>query len=161
MTVCHFEDGPAKGSLLSHSLVPQLLLHHHYLQDVPEVLTLHLLAVLGDVAHTDARQFPQVLWRELKRVGGTTEEIRENTLVTRLTARGQEGGRGDTRERRILRGYCLTEYGEPTTRTAFSLKCSPAQTPWIGLSSPPGSSRRSPWCRHRQCLLLSWQWRIL
>lgn len=56
--------------LASHSLVPQLLLCHHHVQNVPKVFTLSLLSVFGDVADADAGDLPQVLGRELKRVSG-------------------------------------------------------------------------------------------
>lgn len=53
-----------------HSLVSQLLLRHHHVQNVPKVFALHLLPVFGDVADADARNLPQVLGRELEGVGG-------------------------------------------------------------------------------------------
>lgn len=37
---------------------------------MPKVFTLHLLPVFGDVADADARDLPEVLGRELERVGG-------------------------------------------------------------------------------------------
>lgn len=56
--------------LESHSLVSQLLLRHHHVQNVPNVFALHLLPVFGDVADADARDLPEVLGRELECVGG-------------------------------------------------------------------------------------------
>lgn len=43
------------------SLVPQFLLRHHHLHDVPGRLSLHLLALLGDVAEANASDLTQVL----------------------------------------------------------------------------------------------------
>ena len=48
--------------------VPQLLLHNSHLLYTPEHLSLHLLAILGQVAQADARDVAHILGGELELV---------------------------------------------------------------------------------------------
>ena len=65
-----------------HLLVPQLLLCHHHLQNVPESFTLHLFTLFRYVADADAGDLPHVLGRELKCVGGTAVKGQRQVSAT-------------------------------------------------------------------------------